>query len=558
MRTVSTPRPNSICQAFCEPKLPLNLTSLHLPVQTDASPSIIEYTLLAALLVQISASSRIYHSIRIAIMASYIPNPDTPPRTSEGHHASPGLGINQENSPPTIRTEYDYDIQKGMTESPSKRPESASTTSESNMLSPVSASFPATSGLSPSQAFYTPQTAHVDGTFPNVDSSDAPNPFKFTTQPYTAGSLNAQSSKPELLGRRKGHKYRHSSIHASYMDTLVQPPSMRTPLTMPSALPIPTRKEAWRSLTPHQTARLGWCLCHFLIAAYIQFSSSGSLAMTALSRLLLFDAAGATICVVVDVMSNFEVWQRSSLKHPFGLERADVLAGFAMAVFIGFMGLDILSHGITHSLENLGSHVAHSSHTHERVGAAAVDLASVLAIGSTLVSALLLRNHARIGRAMRFELIAGWGAVLGNPSHFLTLSASVLLLIMPFLSLSTYKYFDLSFSVLIATLMIAFGIRLGTSLASMLLMSYQPTRDKNAVRELVNSIETDPGVAAVEEARFWQVHYGLGMANVKLRYWSADDAARVRQRVVSMVRQRLGGMRGLGWEVSVQMTAERG
>ena len=79
--------------------------------------------------------------------------------------------------------------------------------------------------------------------------------------------------------------------------------------------------------------------------------------MTALSRLLLFDAAGATVCVVVDVMGNFEVWKRSSIKHPFGLERADVLAGFGMAVFIAFMGLDVISHGVQHSLENVGSHV---------------------------------------------------------------------------------------------------------------------------------------------------------------------------------------------------------
>ena len=55
-----------------------------------------------------------------------------------------------------------------------------------------------------------------------------------------------------------------------------------------------------------------------MVAAYVQWSAHGSLSMTALSRLLFFDAAGAVACVVVDMMGNFEVWKRSSLKHPFG------------------------------------------------------------------------------------------------------------------------------------------------------------------------------------------------------------------------------------------------
>jgi hypothetical protein len=32
----------------------------------------------------------------------------------------------------------------------------------------------------------------------------------------------------------------------------------------------------------------------------------------------MFDALGASLCVVVDVLSNFEVWKRSSVRHPFG------------------------------------------------------------------------------------------------------------------------------------------------------------------------------------------------------------------------------------------------
>ena len=486
--------------------------------------------------------------------------PSLPKPHSHSHshdHGTPrGLGLN-DSPAPTIHTELDYDWQKGINDSPSKAPGSSRT--ESSMLSPALSN--TSGGLSPNGSLYTPitpQTGGLDGGFPQPvggDAAQARNPFNFTTQQYTAGRA-ASSERSDAVGKRRGHKYRHSSIHASAMDSIVQSPAMRTPLTVPSSLPIPTRREAWYSLTSSQTFRLTWCFFHFLIAGYVQFSGAGSLAMTALSRLLLFDAAGATVCVIVDVMGNFEVWKRSSIKHPFGLERADVLAGFGMAVFIAFMGLDVISHGVEHSLENLGKHEPHTEHAHERASAGRVDSAAVLAICATLISAILLKNHKRIGKAIRFSTLARWGKIMGNPSHVLTLSCSTLLLILPLLSIQTYSLFDLLFSLLIATLMIAFGLRLGTSLASMLLMSYKPpSNDKGAVRDVISEVESDPGISAVEEARFWQVHYGLCMANMKLRYWGAsgDEMARIRQRIASLVRRRLGGE----WEVSLQMAVER-
>lgn len=239
------------------------------------------------------------------------------------------------------------------------------------------------------------------------------------------------------------------------------------------------------------------------------------------------------------------------------------MAGFGLAVFIGFMGLDIISHGIQHSLENAGSHVPHSSHAHVRVSPGSVDIAALLAIVSTIISAVLLNNHARIGKAMRFELTAGWGRILGNPSHFLTLSCSTLLLLLPLLSIQTYKWFDAALSFVVAVVMIAFGARLGASLASPLLMSYSGSGSSAKVRHVVAEIESDPNITAVDDARFWQVHYGLCIVNLSLRYRAGEygfEMTRIRDRIATLVRNRLGGGYGHGamkWEVSVQLTSER-
>ena len=293
------------------------------------------------------------------------------------------------------------------------------------------------------------------------------------------------------------------------------------------------------------------------VAAYTLWSAEGSLALTALSHLILFDSFGAMLCVIVDVLGNFEVWKRSSIRHPFGLERAEVLAGFAMSVLLLFMGMDLVSHTLQHVLEGMGHHEPHFIHDHERVSPGGIDSASLLAIVSTVVSAFGLKNHARIGKVMRFAYIETLPSILSNPSHFLTISCSSLLLGLPLLSIQMYTWLDRALAGTIAISMCILGGRLVHTLALMLLMSYSGS----GVEEVMRDIESDPSVTGIEEARFWQVHYGLCMANLKLRVRGTDDnLTRLRDRVSSLIKNRLGGGYGNGgqkWEVSTQLTVEK-
>lgn len=292
------------------------------------------------------------------------------------------------------------------------------------------------------------------------------------------------------------------------------------------------------------------------VAAYTLSSAEGSLALTALSHLILFDSLGAMLCVVVDILGNFEVWKRSSVRHPFGLERAEVLAGFAMSVLLLFMGMDLISHNLQHVLEGMG-HEPHQIHGHERVSPGEIDAAALLAIVSTVISALGLRNHARIGKVMRFAYIESLPSILGNPSHFLTISCSLLLLLLPLLSIRVYLWLDRALSCTIAISMCVLGFRLVKTLGFMLLMSYSG----NGVAEVMRDIESDPSVTAIEEARFWQVHYGLCMANLQLRVRGTEDGLKqLRERVTSLIKNRLGGGYGSGgqrWEVSTQLNLDR-
>ncbi|KAF2743099.1 hypothetical protein M011DRAFT_471640 [Sporormia fimetaria CBS 119925] len=310
-------------------------------------------------------------------------------------------------------------------------------------------------------------------------------------------------------------------------------------------------------MSKDQRLRLAWCFCHLLVAALVQWGAHESLALTVLSRLLFYDALGAFLCVAVDVGCNFEVWKRSTIRHPFGFERSEVLAGLGMSVGLLFMGLDLISHGLTHALENKGGHSAHHGHAHERVSPGSIDLAALSGIVCTLVSAILLKNHSRIGKVMRLSAIATLPSVLSNPSHFLTLSCSALLLLLPLLSIQMYVWLDRTLSFSVAIGMVALGWIQGWTLGKMLMMSYSGP----GVSDVLYDIATDPAVSAVDEAKFWQVHYGLCQANLKLRVRSVSDMARLRDRIGNMVRNRMGGGYGGGggqkWEVSTQLILDK-
>ncbi|KFY07538.1 hypothetical protein V492_07052 [Pseudogymnoascus sp. VKM F-4246] len=439
------------------------------------------------------------------------------------------------------------------------RPVSSTVSFDPNSLSPMTDTFPQRFG---SMVTPIPSSGSIGSPATNSDAQDsdtsggapAKNPFNFQTQTYTMAPV-AKSN----IGQRRGHRYKHSSVSTQHQVFLE--PAPRAPLALPASLPIPTFKEAWQSMSREQTTRLVWCLCHALVASYVVYSAAGSLALTALSHLIFFDAISATICVGVDVFCNFEAWKRSSIRHPFGLERAEVLAGFAMSVFLLFMGFDLISHNLKHLLESLGSHTPHHPHTHERISPGSVDSAALAAIVATLVSAIGLKNHARISHAMRFAYISSLPSVLSNPSHFLTLSFSTLMLVLPLLSVTLYLWLDRLLCGLIAFSMFFLGIRLAIAQGLMLLMSYSG----KGVDECLHEISTEPEVCAIEEAKFWQVHYGLCMANLKVRIRGSratvdeNKMSKVRDRISILVKNRLGGGYGRGgvkWEVTTQLTLD--
>ncbi|KAF6840813.1 cation efflux family protein family [Colletotrichum musicola] len=385
--------------------------------------------------------------------------------------------------------------------------------------------------------------------------SNASSPFNFQTQVISTSPVKSN------IGQRRGHRYKHSSISTQHQ--IFQEPPQRPPPVLPASLPVPTAREAWKSMSRDQRVRLYWSLCHLAVASWLFFISEGSLAMMALSHLVFFDAGSAAVCVAVEVLGNFEVWRRSSIRHPFGLERAEVLAGFAMSIFLLFGGFDLVSHNLKHWLETKGGHEPHHEHAHERVSAGEVDWAAFAAIASTAISAYGLKNHARIARIMRVSWLAGLPTHFSNIFHFLTVFFSSLLLLLPLLSIKTYIWLDRTLCAAIAASMFLFGAKLATAQAMMLLMSYGGTGGNEGVSSVVREIEAEPGVTRIEDVQFWQVHYGLCMANLKISVAKGCDEgaiSKLRSRISTLIQNRLGEGYGRGsslrWEVTLQTSID--
>jgi len=79
---------------------------------------------------------------------------------------------------------------------------------------------------------------------------------------------------------------------------------------------------------------------------------------------------------------------------------------------------------------------------------------------------------------------------------------------------------------------------------------------------VMREIAKEPMIVNVEEARFWQVHYGLCMANLKLNVRGDDvSIGKLRERLNFLIKNRLGGGYGAGkgvkWEVTTQFTVDR-
>lgn len=198
------------------------------------------------------------------------------------------------------------------------------------------------------------------------------SPFNFRPQEVTLQHNNSLAVKP---AHRKGHKYKHSSVSMNYYQE-PPPPSVNEDklVTITDLYPIPTVKELIRSIKKVQKVKLWWSIIHILLSLIVFVAGTKIKVpeLATLAHLIFYDSLGSLVIVLVDIMSNFAVWNNSSIKFPFGLGRFEVLVGFALGASLVMVGFDLLSHifeeFIVYLFSMTETNQSHSHHVHRDGG----------------------------------------------------------------------------------------------------------------------------------------------------------------------------------------------
>lgn len=209
-------------------------------------------------------------------------------------------------------------------------------------------------------------------------------PFKFNSMVMNNSSDNLSipttTSKPittpQILPKpsyRRGHRYKHSSVSMNMFQDNQRKTSLNKPHNLPKKYAIPTFKEITSMISSNQRLKLSFCFlqCFLVLLAYVAGFHFNNGCLSTLAHILFYDVISNLFSVVVQIMSNFEVWRLSSLTYPFGLGRIEVLVGFALSVSLLFVGLDLFSHIVEEllisSLVKHGdseSHLGQHGHSH--------------------------------------------------------------------------------------------------------------------------------------------------------------------------------------------------
>lgn len=167
-------------------------------------------------------------------------------------------------------------------------------------------------------------------------------PFNFTASTSTPSSHTPPLSASRA-SFRKGHRYKHSSVSMNFF----QEPDVKIPLNIAKSLPIPHFRDLINNLPfPRAYFQLFVAFLQFVICIIIfQLGHSKSWNnFITLSHFITYDIIGSLTIILVENLSQFEVWSTGTITFPFGLNRMDVLFSFALAVSLCFVGLDLVFH----------------------------------------------------------------------------------------------------------------------------------------------------------------------------------------------------------------------
>ncbi|KAI5955347.1 ZRG17 [Candida jiufengensis] len=396
------------------------------------------------------------------------------------------------------------------------------------------------------------------------------NPFNFQSQEMFMNNNGSNHSLQVKPAHRKGHKYKHSSVS---MNLFQEPPPISITdnqlKSIPDSYPIPNYKEALSSITKHQKFRLIWASFHVALSILVfvvgfKFKISS---LSTVAHLVFYDALGSFFIALVDIMSNFEVWNNSSIAYPFGLERIEVLVSFALSASLVMLSFDLFSHFIEEFVLSVVSHDDHQDHEHlshhihdESDGSSknwiAYQSILMITLAVSLISSNLILAYDKINELLTsktertanpfspvekkssqlLKFIKIWK---NYPTHLITITYVIFLMIVPLIPESFVK--NLAYDInkcatsLVACLILYNGWNLVKSLGGILLCSfpfsdYQYDLLISKINQQILSLEFFKQNFTIEKLFITKFNYKLYVIGVSLQMKGADSDEEIRMR----------------------------
>lgn len=386
----------------------------------------------------------------------------------------------------------------------------------------------------------------------NRNRSSSPrkfSPFNFKSTNLSEPAANSLTLNSNRASHRKGHRYKHSSVSMN----IIPEPKIRAPLKVQASYPIPTINEFFASLKPEQRMKLLWSLFHLftsLVTFLIGFKY-GVHSFATLSHLIFYDALSCLVVVFVDIMTNFDVWNKSSIQFPFGLGRIEVLFGFGLSISLIFVGCDLFSHFMEELMASLimtssstESHEQHASgHSHGATDSVnthlnifGYQLVLLVNILITLVSAQFIVNAKNAGTKSTSVMAA---SLVKNPSHFVTLVFSGYLIFQPLVLNIRSDFFINEFcTFLIACFICAMGWKVVKYLGYVVLLSFPDSTHKTSTSTISEQIKTQiieldefKSTCTISNLIISKVHMKLIIVLIKVRMMGGSDSEEVNLRL---------------------------
>lgn len=434
-------------------------------------------------------------------------------------------------------------------------------------------------------------------------------PFNFQPQELMLHSNNSGLSLQVKPAHRKGHKYKHSSIS---MNLFQEPPPALSlsnkALNVPDLYPIPNFRELILSVKPAQKFRLSWSVFHLVMALFIfvvgfKFSLPS---FSTLAHLVFYDSLGSLVIVFVDIMSNFEVWNNSSIAYPFGLGRLEVLVGFALSASLIMVGFDLVSHFIEEFIilmyisEGAEPHEGEqhlSHHIHGENGSNAnwfvYELVLLFTIAVTLISSNKVLAHDKINEIISTqEPNKSKGGILEegflssksskfltefqkfinictrNPTHLLTLIYSTFLVVVPLIPelIVNESAFDLNdIATLVVSLSLVYtGWKLVKTLGGILLCSY-PYSDydyhvlKSNIMDSIMAVDAFKRSHTIDKFYITKFKYDFYVVGLKVVMKGADpdEESTLRYEVDRIIRNEIKNLNEGNTRIEITIDIDR-